>query len=127
MLIKARVVDEFWNPVFETQTEINPVALMVVAEQQETMAREKGADWIHGAITFYGQELVRLMSATRGKETIDKAVMELALVTWLFDSISCGLSAEIFAQSNLQFTVTSDGIVKYDRIPANSDSQAKCP
>lgn len=122
MLIKARVVDELWNPVFEAQTEINPVALMVVAEQREAMTREKGADWTHGAITFYGQELVRLMSTTRGKETIEKAAMELALVTWLFDSIFCGLSAEIFAQSNLQFTVTPDGIVKYDRIPANSDS-----
>ena len=117
MLIKVSVVDTFWNPVFTAQTEINPVALMVVAEQREEMAREKGVDWIHGAITFFGQELVKVMSTMQENKTIEKAALELAQVTWLFDSIFCGLSAESFVQSDLQFTVTPDGIVKYDRIP----------
>lgn len=119
MFIKTRVLDEKWNPVFEAETEVDAIYLMLVSESREELVRSKGADWAAGAIPFFGQELINAMKSGQQGHPIEKAAIEVAMAAWLFDSIYGGLDAEAFVKSNLEFTMMPGGAVKYDRRPSS--------
>jgi hypothetical protein len=118
MLIKTKVLNEFLSPVFEGQTKINANELVRIAKSREEIARSKGAEWAAGAIPFFGQELINTMKKGELGAALDKAAIEVAMVAWLFDSIYAGVDTETFIASDLNFTMTHDGIVRYDRAPA---------
>lgn len=118
MLIKTRVLDESLNTVFQAQTEISARNLIEVAESREALARSKGPDWTADAIPVFGKMLIVLTrSGTLGSE-VDNAAIQVAMAAWLHDSIYCGLDADTFERSFLEFTMLQDGTVKYDRRPA---------
>lgn len=120
MLIKTRVLDESLNTVFQAHTEISARNLIEVAKSREALARSKGPNWAADAIPVFGEKLIVLMrSATLGDE-VDNAAIQVAMAAWLYDSIYCGLDADTFASSDLQFTMLAGGAVEYKRMPTDS-------
>ncbi|SMG61528.1 hypothetical protein SAMN06265784_1232 [Paraburkholderia susongensis] len=89
---------------------------MLVAESKEDLVREKGEEWAAGAIPFFGGELINVMKAGELGKAVDKAAIELAMAVWLFDSIYCGLSPEVFVKCDLDLTMWHDGTVVCTRV-----------
>jgi len=118
MRIETQAVDEAGQLVFRGQTEVDALALMVMAETRESLARSKGRAFTEGAIPFFGAQLVEAARLGKGQAEVDKAAVDVALAAWLVDSIYGGVTAEVFMKSNLRFTMYPGGAVKYDRIPA---------
>lgn len=118
MLIHTKAVDGAGRITFEGHTEVDPVALMLVAESREELARSKDQAFTEGAVPFFAAQLIEAARAGRPTEELHKAAIEVALVAWLADSIYGGVSAVDFMQSNLHFTMLPTGAVKYDRMRA---------
>ena|ERR1035437_10161836 len=118
MIIKTKVLDDSFTPIFVAQTEIDALSLMTTAESREAFAREKGQAFTAGAIPYFGQELIKCMQAGKHGDSIENEAIQVAMVAWLHDSIYGGVTAESFVKSDLEFTMTLDGIVKYDRYPS---------
>jgi hypothetical protein len=119
MRIETRVIDVSGRVAFEGATEVDALALMVMAESREDLARSKGRAFTEGAIPFFGAQLVEAARSGKGQAELEKAAIEVALVAWLVDSIYDGVGAEAFMKSNLRFTMYPGGAVKYDRMPAS--------
>ena len=115
MIIKTRILDNSFRPIFDAETEIDALRLMITAESREAFALEKGEKFTAGAIPFFGQALIKDMQSGKRGDAIDLAAVNVALVAWLHDSIYGGVSAESFVKCDLEFTMTQEGIVKYDR------------
>jgi hypothetical protein len=116
MLIQTKAVDGAGRITFEGQTEVDPVALMLMAESREDLALSKGRAYTEGAVPFLAAQLIEAARAGRGDDELRKAAIEVALVAWLADSIYGGVSAAEFMRSNLHFTMLPGGAVKYTRM-----------
>jgi hypothetical protein len=119
MRIETRAVDEAGQLVFQGRTEVDALALMVMAESRESLARSKGRAFTAGAIPFFGAQLVEAARSGKEQHELKKAALDVALFAWLVDSIYDGVTAEAFMKSDLRFTMLPGGAVKYDRIPAS--------
>jgi hypothetical protein len=120
MLIKTRVLDESLNAVFQAHTKISAHNLIEVAKSREALARSKGPTWAADAIPVFGKMLINLTRSETLGDEVDNAAIQVAMAAWLYDSIYCGLDADTFARSDLQFTMLPDGTVEYKRLPAAS-------
>lgn len=116
MDIAITIMDETGGIVHRSQQTVDGLMLTVVSEPRQDMAREKGPDWTHGAITFFGRELANATKLRLPSIEIDRSVMSLAVAVWVFGSVFEGLTAEQFVKSDLAFTITPDGMVRYDRL-----------
>lgn len=119
MRIETQVVDEAGRLVFQGQTEVDALALMVMAETRENLAHSKGRAFTEGAIPFFGAQLVEVARSGKSQAEVENAALDVALAAWLADSIYGGVTAEAFMKSNLRFTMYPGGAVKYDRVSAN--------
>ena len=119
MRIETLAVDDTGQLVFQGQTEVDALNLMVMAETRESLVRSKGRAFTAGAIPFFGAQLVEAARSGKGQREVEKAALDVALAAWLVDSIYDGVTAETFMNSDLRFTMFPGGAVKYDRIPAN--------
>jgi tRNA(fMet)-specific endonuclease VapC len=119
MRIETKVIGEAGDVVFQGQTEVDALALMVMAETRENLARSKGRAFTEGAIPFFGAQLVEAARSGKSEAEVGKEAMNVALAAWLADSIYGGVTAEAFMKSDLRFTMYPGGAVKYDRIPAS--------
>ncbi|WP_019303584.1 hypothetical protein [Xanthomonas oryzae] len=102
---------------------MNALMLTVAAEARQDMARDHVADWAAGAVTFFGTEILKAFQSNkpdRDRE-MERSMMSLAMAVWVCDSVYGGLAAETFVASDLRFTITHDGIVRYDRLPKPDD------
>ena len=120
MLLNTRVLDVTGKTIFDGHLQIDPVALLVVAEEREAFVREQGADWAAGAVPYLAQQLVNALRGGQPRSEVQQAAIQLALATWLYDSIFAGLDGETFVRSDLYFTITHDGIVRHDRVLARA-------
>ncbi|MEQ1682094.1 MAG: hypothetical protein ABL916_00490 [Burkholderiaceae bacterium] len=118
MLIKTRVLDESLDAVFEAHTEISAPNLIEIARSREALALSKGQDWTADAIPVFGKMLIDLTRSGALGSEVDSAAIQVAMAAWLHDSIYCGLDADTFERSDLEFTMLQDGTVRYDRRPA---------
>lgn len=115
MQITTVVLDEAGAPRFNAEVQVDPISLMVLAETREDLVRSKGAEWAAGAIPFWGKQLADAAVSARPQAEIEQVAIQVAIAAWLFDSVYGGIEAELFAHSDLHFTVTPQGAVKYDR------------
>ena len=115
MILKLQVLDELLEPMFQVQTEINALHLVVVAESREATARDRGEAWTVGAITFFAKTLIDLMNAGVSGEAVERAAVDLAMAAWLHDSIYRGVDEDLFLRCELEFTLQQDGTVEYER------------
>lgn len=121
MEVVALVLNASGEPHFKTTQHLNPDKLMAVAKDRVQLAREKGADWTAGAISFYGQELVKAVKVGENKD-VDMAVTNMVMAAWLFDSVFGGITADTYRRSSFEFVITNDGIVSHTRLPAGKDT-----
>ena len=87
-----------------------------LAKAKKQNARIKGEEWTRGAISFFGSEVVTAVNTGENKD-VTKAVIELVLVTWVYEEMYLGATTDTFRKSDLNFTITNDGIVMQTRVP----------
>ena len=115
MVITAIVLDQNGNPMREVEVPVDPISIMVLAETREEVMRSKGAGWAAGMISYLGKQLADIAAADSSQAEVENAAIQVAIASWLYDSIYGNLEAELFAKSNLHFIVSREGAVKYDR------------
>lgn len=120
MLISVYTMNEALQKKLVGQTQIDPLRLMIMAEPREQEARRRGRVWTAGAVPFFAQELITATKANKPSKEVEMQAANAAMAAWLCDSIYDGVTAESFAQSDIVFTLLSNGAVKYDRIPATT-------
>lgn len=119
MLIRVfTTTDDDAEPSLVAETRIDATALMTMAQAREAEARQRGPEWTGGAIPFFVQELVDALEAGQPAQDIETQAANAAMAAWLYDSVHDGVSADIFAQCDLEFTLAPGGVVQYDRTPA---------
>jgi len=119
MLIRVfTTTDDHAEPSLVAEMQVDAAALMAAAQPREAEARQRGPEWTGGAIPFFVQELVDAVEAGKPAQVIETQASNAAMAAWLYDSIHDGVSAEIFAQCDLVFTLAPGGVVQYDRTPA---------
>lgn len=120
MLIRVFTTDDQSDPILAVETQVDAAALMAMAQPREAEARQRGAEWTAGAIPFFVQELADALAAGKPAQEIDMHATNAAMAAWLYDSVHDGVSADIFAECDLVFTLSPGGVVQYDRTPATA-------
>ena len=115
MKITTLVLNVDGEPHFQSEDQFNLENLFAIAKTREQNAHEKGAKWTAGAVSFFGGEVVKAVN-TGEHDDVSKAIMEMLMVTWLFDSLYCGITAAHYLESDMEFTITADGTVTHTRI-----------
>lgn len=119
MLIRVfTTTDDDAEPSLLAETQVDATALMAMAQAREAEARQRGPEWTGGAIPFFVQELVDALESGQPTQDIETQATNAAMAAWLYDSVHDGVSADIFAQCDLAFTLAPGGVVQYDRTPA---------
>lgn len=118
MLIRVYNMDETTQTKLVGETEVDALRLTIMAESREEEARSRGRAWTAGAVPFFAQELIAAAKAKKSKTEVEMHAANAAMAAWLCDSIYDGVTAEVFTQSDIVFTLLSNGAVKYDRVPA---------
>jgi len=103
------------------ETEVDSLRLTIMAESREAEARKRGRAWTADAVPFFAQELIAASKAGKPMKEIEMHATNAAMAAWLCDSICDGVTAEVFTQSDIVFTLLSNGAVKYDRLPASKN------
>ena len=118
MLISVYRMDETMQTKLVGETEVDALRLTIMAESREAEARKRGRAWTEGAVPFFAEELIAAAKAKKPTTEIEMHTANAAMAAWLCDSIYNGVTADIFIQSDIVFTLLSNGAVKYDRLPA---------
>lgn len=118
MLIRVYNTDETMQTKLLGESKVDALRLTIMAESREAEARKRGRDWTAGAVPFFAQELMAAAKAKKSKKEIEMHAVNAAMAAWLCDSIYEGVTAEVFIQSDIVFTLLPNGAVKYDRVPA---------
>ena len=118
MLIRVYSMDEAMQTKLMGEAKVDALRLTIMAESREAEARKRGRDWTAGAVPFFAQELIAAAKTKKSKKEIEMHATNAAMAAWLCDSIYDGVTAEIFTQSDIVFTLLPNGAVKYDRVPA---------
>ena len=119
MLIRIYSKDIKSNVELLAETEVNALALMVGAESREDEARMRGSAWTAGAVAFFAAQLIAAVKSGKPRKVVDVEATNVGMAAWLSDSIYDLVTAELFMQSDLNFTVMPTGAVKYDRVVAS--------
>lgn len=117
MKVITLVLNADGEPHFQSEDQINFKNLMEAAKSHESISRDKGSEWTAGAVSFFGSEVVKAVNTGEDKD-VTKAIFQMLMASWLFDSLYCGLTAAHYLESAMKFTITADGVVQYARIPA---------
>lgn len=121
MLIRVYSMDEPMQAKLIGETKVEALRLTIMAESREKEARERGRAWTAGAVPFFAQELIAAAKTRKSTKEVEMHALNAAMAAWLCDSIYDGVTAEVFTQSNIVFTLLPSGAVKYDRVPAAKD------
>lgn len=120
MDIEIKALNNNCDIIFQSTTEIDPQILLEVAKSRENMVANRGESWAADAIPALGKNLVEVALAGNLGDAVDKAAMEVTMAAWLYESIFKGLDSIAFIKSNLNFTMTGNGIVRYTRTLPNN-------
>jgi len=119
MLIRVfKTTDDNADPSLVMEAQVDAAMLMTMAQPREAEARQRGPEWTGGALPFFVQELVDALESGKPAQDIEIPAANAAMAAWLYDSVHDGVSADIFAQCDLVFTLLPGGVVQYDRTPA---------
>lgn len=117
MLVIVRVFDEHQVEVVHFEQNINAAGIITLAKSREPLMRAKGKTFTQGAVAFLGKEFV---IAVRQQDAlqIEKTAMQAVMSAWLYDSIYCDVTEDVFKRCNLEFNLHPTGMVVYNRTPA---------
>jgi hypothetical protein len=116
MLLTTRVIADS-KVAFETTADIDGPRLIATAAGREEMARDRGPDWVDGAVTAFTHEFVEAAEQQYEESEVGLLATNLAMVVWLRESVFGGVTQDDFLNSDLVFTVGADAVVSYARVP----------
>jgi len=117
MKVTTLILNTKGEPHFESVDHLNTEQLVSFAKDREQLAREKGAEWTMGAVTFFGSELVKAVNTGEHKD-VSMAVTNMVMAAWLLDSLYCGVTVDQYRESDFRFVVADNGAVAHTRLPA---------
>lgn len=115
MNVTTLVLNAEGEPHFKSEDEFDIKNLIEIAKEREQNVREKGAEWAAGAVSFFGGEVVKAVN-TGEHDDVTKAIIEMLMAAWLFDSLYCNLTATHYLESHMKFTIAADGAVAQTRV-----------
>jgi hypothetical protein len=119
MQIKTTIYGDDGSIIYYNEMSINPLMLTIAAEgNSEEKARQGGASYTQAGINIFAQQLDDELKAGEPKRVLEKTIVNMAVMTWLFDSIFCGVTAEAFVGLDLTYTIYPGGAVQLDKAPA---------
>ncbi len=121
MNVTTLVLNTEGEPHFKSEDQFDIEKLIEVAKEREQNAREKGSEWTAGAVSFFGGEVVKAVN-TGEHNDVSKAIIQMLMAAWLFDSLYCGLTTTNYHKSDMIFTIAADGAVAHTRVDAVSKS-----
>jgi hypothetical protein len=116
MNITTLVLNPAGEPHFEAKDKFDFDMLREIAKDREQNCLEKGSEFTMGAVTFFGGEVINAVN-TGEHNDVTKAIIQMLMATWLFDSLYCGVKASQYQESDMTFTISDDGTVAYKRVP----------
>lgn len=117
MKVTTLVLNADGEPHFRSEDFFHTENLFVVTESRKQTALDKGAEWTAGAVSFFGGEVVKAVNSGEHND-VSKAIIQMLMATWLFDSLYCGVTAAQYLESDMDFTISHDGVVAHTRVPA---------
>lgn len=66
-------------------------------------------------MSFFGGEVVKAVN-TGEHDDVSKAIIQMLMATWLFDSLYCGITAAHYLESDMEFTIAADSAVAHKRV-----------
>lgn len=119
MQIKTTIYGDDGAIIYHNEMSIDPLMLTIAAEgNSEEKARKGGASYTQAGINIFAQELVDQFKAGESKKALERTIVNMAMMTWLFDSIFCGVTTEAFVELDLTYTIYPGGAVQLDKAPA---------
>ncbi len=115
MKVMTLVMNAAGEPHFRSEDQIDIENLFEIAKEREQGARSRGADWTAGAVSFFAGEVVKAVNNGEHHD-VTKAIMQMLMAAWLFDSLYCGVTAAHYNESEMEFTITTEGTVAHKRI-----------
>lgn len=92
MNVTTLVLNADGEPHFKSEDQFDIENLFETAKASEQNARDKGAEWTAGAVSFFGSEVVRAVN-TGEHNDVSKAIIQMLMAAWLFDSLYCDITA----------------------------------
>ena len=122
MNVTTLVLNANGEPHFKSEDQFDIENLFEIAKTREQNARDKGAEWTAGAVSFFGSEVVKAVN-TGEHNDVSKAIIQMFMAAWLFDSLYCGITANHYLESDMKFTIAADGAVAHTRVDAMSKTR----
>ncbi|SDP88786.1 hypothetical protein [Acidovorax cattleyae] len=123
MKVTTLVLNTNGEPHFQSEDQFDVENLFEISKSREQSARDMGSEWTAGAVSFFGGEVVKAVN-TGEHADVSKAIIQMLMATWLFDSLYCGITANTYRESDMKFTITPDGAVSHTRIPTQNKARA---
>lgn len=115
MKVTTLVLNEDGEPFFQGEDQFDIENIIEIAKTREQNARDMGAEWTVGAVTFYGTEVVKAVNTGEQKD-LTKAIVNMLMALWLFDSLFGGFTVADYLNSDMKFTIGFDGSVLHSRV-----------
>lgn len=116
MKVTTLVLNADGEPHFRSEDQFNIKNLIEFAKDKEQIYRDNGSEWAAGAVSFYVSEAFKAVN-TGEHHDFTKAIVNMLMATWLFDSLYCGLTTAHYLESDMEFTITAEGAVMHKRVP----------
>jgi hypothetical protein len=117
MKVTALVLNGQGEPHYRQEAHYNVEGMIKAAETREAVVREAGANKMVNIITYSGKEYVNAVN-TGEYDDMDKALANLTLMLWLFETVCAGMDIETICGHDFDVTIADNGAVKFTRIPA---------
>jgi hypothetical protein len=121
MKVTTLVLNADGEPHFKSEDHFDITNLFAIAKSREKMVRDKGAEWTVGAVSAFGSEVIKAVNFGE-HDALSKAIIQMLMAAWLFDSLYGGISKDQYLKSNSEFTILHTGAVAYTRIPVVTPS-----
>jgi hypothetical protein len=115
MHVTTLVLNADGEPHFQANNQLDVRELIALAKPREKLAKERGATWTTGAITFSGKGVIEAVN-TGENDDVTRAIFQLLMAAWLFDSLYGGLTATHYLESDMEFIIAADGAVAHTRV-----------
>lgn len=119
MKVTTLVLNKIGEPHFRSEDQFNIEELFEIAKPREQIFRSRGAELTAGAVTYFGSEVIKAVDSGEHND-VTKAIIQLLMATWLFDSLYSGVTAALYLKSDMEFTIAADNTVVHTRVPNGS-------
>lgn len=119
MQVTTLILNKEGMPHFQSQDQFDIDHVFKLAKAREDVAKENGAEWSAGAVSHFGKEVVKAVNTGENPD-VTKAIIQMLLAAWLFDSVFGGITTNQYLASDMKFTITDDGVVMHTRSDKSS-------